>query len=46
MRPNYSVNWTVATGHGNLTLTVAEDTYFKRQVPQTFCLQSETINAG
>jgi len=30
MRPNYSVKWTAATGHGNLTLTMAAATYLKR----------------
>ena len=28
--PNYSVKWTAATCHGNLTLTVAAATYLKR----------------
>jgi len=28
--PNYSVNWTAATYHGNLTLTVAAATYLER----------------
>jgi len=27
---NYSVKWTAATCHGNLTLTVAAATYLKR----------------
>jgi len=30
LRPNYSVKWTAATCHGNLTLTVAAATYLKR----------------
>jgi len=30
MRPNYSVKWTAATHHGNLTRTVATATYLKR----------------
>jgi len=29
-RPNYSVKWTAAMCHGNLTPTVAAATYLKR----------------
>jgi len=30
VKANYSVKWTAAMSHGNLTLTVAAATYLKR----------------
>ena len=42
--PNYSVKWTAATCHGNLTLSVAAATYLKRYASmKNFRLKPEQI---